>query len=219
MNSRRDPYSTARARLVEQLRGQGIRDPRVLNAIGHVPRELFVPLALRGRAYEDVGLPIGRGQTISQPTTVARMCELLGAPAGVRVLEIGAGTGYHAAVLAEMGLIVYSVERDATLARRAADRLHKLGYLKASVKHFDGTYGWAAHAPYRGIVVTAAAPEVPAALVRQLEDGGRMVLPLVRSGEQRLTLVVRRGDLMDEEDHGAADFVPLVGKYAYPETP
>lgn len=213
----RDPFLRSRLAMVERLKAQGIQDTRVLEAMSRVPRELFVALALRGQAYEDVRLPIGLGQTISQPWTVARMCELLEAPPGTRVLEVGGGSGYHAAVLGEMGAIVFSVERHADLAREAAERIRRLGYLRVNIKHFDGTYGWAAWAPFRAVLVTAAAPEIPDPLVRQLEDGGRMVLPLVRPQDkaQRLVVVTRRGDQVTQEDHGPADFVPLIGKYGF----
>ncbi len=214
----RDAFLPARLRLVERLRGQGIADARVLDAIGAIPRERFVPEALRGQAYEDVRLPIGLGQTISAPWTVARMSELLAAPKGSKVLEIGTGSGYQAAVLAAMGLIVFSVERHADLARTAAERLRAMGLLNVSVHHFDGTYGWAAWAPYRSIIVTAAGPEIPATLVKQLDDGGRLVMPLVRDGQQRL-VVASRGlaGVLATQDHGAADFVPLVGRYGFPQ--
>ncbi|MCU0232304.1 MAG: protein-L-isoaspartate(D-aspartate) O-methyltransferase [Acidobacteria bacterium] len=192
MTARPTTAAVRRARMVARLRAQGIADPRVLAAMAVVPRESFVPEALRGRAYEDERLPIGEGQTMSLPWTVARMCELLGAGPGSKLLEIGSGSGYHAAVLAAMGSIVFSVERHATLAREAATRLRNLGYLSVTVKHFDGSYGWGAQAPFAGILVTAAAPEIPSALVGQLEPGGRLVLPLARDPEgkeQRLVVV------------------------------
>ncbi|GAB4370663.1 MAG: protein-L-isoaspartate(D-aspartate) O-methyltransferase [Acidobacteriota bacterium] len=213
--TRRTPGAQAR-RLVERLRERGIRSQAVLDAIARVPRQEFVPEPIRFRAWEDVRLPIGLGQTISQPWTVARMCELAGDVAGRRVLEIGTGSGYHAAVLAELGAIVFSVERHAGLADRAARTLRRLGYLGVSVKQFDGTYGWAAEAPYAAIVTTAAGPDVPDALVRQLGPGGRLVLPVARGGGQRL-LVVRRaedGEVI-ETDCGPASFVPLVGRFGY----
>jgi protein-L-isoaspartate(D-aspartate) O-methyltransferase len=205
--------------MVDRLRSQGIADGRVLEAMIAVPREEFVPEALRGRAYEDERLPIGEGQTMSQPWTVARMCELLAVGPGAKVLEIGSGSGYHAAVLAAMGVIVFSVERHAALARTAAARLHRLGFLSATVKHFDGSYGWAAQSPYDGILVTAAAPEIPSALVAQLAPGGRLVLPLARDAEgreQRLVVVTVDAGRLVEQDHGEASFVPLIGRFGYP---
>jgi len=210
-----DATAGARRRMVERLRQQGIKDERVLAAMNAVPRELFVPPALRVKAYQESRLPIGEGQTISQPWTVARQSELLAVPPGKRVLEIGTGSGYQAAVLGAMGLIIFSVERHASLARSADALLRSLGYLSVTVKHFDGTYGWAAQAPYDGILVTAAAPEVPDALVRQLRDGGRLVLPLARGAEQRLVVVVRFRHGFREEDHGPASFVPLIGRFGY----
>ncbi len=206
-----------RRQMVARLRQQGIRDERVLEAMLRVPRELFLQEGLRGQAYADARLPIGHGQTMSQPWTVARLAELLAAPQGTRVLEIGAGSGYQAAVLVEMGLIVFTVERHAGLARSASTRLRELGYLGATVKHFDGTYGWAAMAPYHGIIVTAAGPEVPPALVRQLAPEGRLVLPRAAAdGSQRLVVVRRELDeSLAEEDHGPASFVPLIGRYGY----
>ena len=205
-----------RRRMVQRLRAQGIRDEAVLGAMERVPRERFVPDAVRLRAYEDGRLPIGLGQTISQPWTVARMSELLEPRPGMRVLEIGTGSGYQAAVLGEMGAIVYSVERHATLARRSAAVLGELGYLSVTVKHFDGTYGWAAEAPYGGIIATAAGPEIPQPLVSQLAEGGRLVLPIARDGaHQRLVVIQREEAGVVESDHGPASFVALSGSYGY----
>ena len=215
MTGRGSPATAAR-RLVAALRRRGIRSEAVLAAIARVPRQEFVPEPIRFRAWEDASLPIGRGQTISQPWIVARMCELAGEIADRRVLEIGTGSGYHAAVLAELGAIVFSVERHAALARRAARTLRRLGYLRVSVKQFDGTYGWAAEAPYAAIITTAAGPEIPEPLVRQLAAGGRLVLPLAEGSRQRLVVVTRRADgRVVREDCGPASFVPLIGRFGY----
>jgi protein-L-isoaspartate(D-aspartate) O-methyltransferase len=206
--------------MVDRLRAHGIRDPRVLSAMLAVPRERFVSAALRGQAYDDARLPIGQGQTISQPWTVARLSELVQVRPGGKVLEIGAGSGYQAAVLAEMGLRVYSVERHAELARSAAKLVRELGYLSVTIKQFDGTYGWGAMAPYDGIIVTAVAPETPQPLLRQLAPGARLVLPRAgQEGKQRLIVVTREaGDRFVERDEGAASFVPLIGRYGYEES-
>lgn len=206
--------------MVERLRQQGIADALVLEAMGRVPRELFVPDSLRGRVYEDGRLPIGEGQSISQPWTVARMSELIRVKPGDRVLEVGTGSGYQAAVLGAMGLVVFSVERHASLARQSGELLRSLGLMSVTVKHFDGTYGWAAQAPYRAIVVTAAGPQIPPALVAQLEDDGRLVLPLANGRDQRL-VVVRKlpGGVIEQEDQGPASFVPLIGRFGYREAP
>lgn len=164
--------------------------PQVLDAIARVPREKFVPGHARSLAYADSALPIGYGQTISQPFIVAYMTELLRVGTGDRVLEVGTGSGYQAAVLAELGARVYSVESIPELAVAAQHRLHALGYRGVRVRTGDGHKGWPEHAPYRGIVVTAVADSVPAALVNQLERGGRLVLPLREAGgEQWLTLL------------------------------
>ncbi|RMG44820.1 MAG: protein-L-isoaspartate(D-aspartate) O-methyltransferase [Acidobacteria bacterium] len=205
--------------MVARLRRQGLRDPRVLAALAAVPRERFVPEALASRAYEDARLPIGEGQTISHPWTVGRLAELLQVSAGDKVLEVGTGSGYQAAVLAAMGLRVFSLERRPALARSAAARLRELGFLGVTVKNFDGTYGWAAEAPFDGIVVTAGGPEVPPALLRQLRDGARLVMPIARDGRQRLLVVTRQGKRFVEEDHGPASFVPLIGRFGYPTPP
>lgn len=219
LNGGRNGGNSRRQQMLQRLRAQGIRDERVLSAMGEVPREQFVSPALRGQAYDDARLPIGQGQTISAPWTVARLCELLQVEPGAKVLEIGAGSGYQAAVLGQMGLRVYSVERHAELARASARLVRELGYLSVTIKQFDGTYGWAAMAPYDGIVVTAVAPDVPPALVRQLAPGARLVLPLgARDGDQRLVVVTAdaRGRAT-QEDHGPASFVPLIGRYGYEE--
>jgi len=212
---------TARDRMVADLRAAGIRDERVLLAMARVPRERFVPESFRGRAYRAQRIPLGLGQTMSMPWTVARLAELLEAPPGSRVLEIGTGSGYQAAVLAEMGLRVFSLERHARLAREAARRLRELGYLGVTVKHFDGTFGWAAEAPWAGIVSTAAGPRIPRTLVDQLAPGGRLVLPVeLAEGGQRLRVVTRLpGGGTREEDAGPASFVPLVGRYGWQRGP
>jgi protein-L-isoaspartate(D-aspartate) O-methyltransferase len=208
-----------RERMVRELAARGIRDRRVLTAMSSVPRERFVEEALHGKAYSDVALPIGEKQTISQPWIVARMTELAEPDGGGRVLEIGSGSGYHAAVLSKLFELVYSVERLAGFSRRAQRALRALGIHNVHFKIFDGSYGWSEFAPYRAILVTAAVPEVPQPLIEQLEEGGRLVVPLIdpaRPDEQVLTRVVKQGERLTTEQHGACRFVPLVGKYGQP---
>jgi len=210
--------SIRRERLVRELQAKGIAEPSVLRALGSIPRELFVEEALRGKAYSDGPLPIGDKQTISQPWIVARMTELLEPDGTGRVLEIGTGSGYQAAVLAKLFELVYTVERIETLSRRARQVLRDLSIQNVHFKIFDGSYGWSEFAPYPAILVTAAVPEVPAPLLEQLEDGGRLVLPLAGPGgrdEQVLTRVIRRGDQFVHERHGLCRFVPLVGKFGW----
>jgi protein-L-isoaspartate(D-aspartate) O-methyltransferase len=205
--------------VVEQLEARGIRDRRVLDALRRVPRHLFVGPQWRDRAYEDMPLPIGERQTISQPYMVALMTEALAPAPGERVLEVGTGSGYQAAVLAELGARVVSVERLPAIAARARDVLDSLGYDdRVTVEVGDGTLGWPASAPYDGIVVTAAGPGLPRPLVEQLAAGGRLVLPI---GEEELqTLVrVRRGPSgLAEEYLGECRFVKLIGDYGWEET-
>ena len=203
--------------MVERLRSHyRIRDERVLAAMADVPRHLFVPEALQARAYGDHALPIDANQTISQPYIVARMTELLECDRSSRVLEIGAGSGYQTAVLARVAGQVYAIERIAELARQAQSRIRSLGVYNATVKCFDGTMGWNAHAPYDGILVAAGGPEVPEPLLAQLKVGGRLVIPVGASREsQRLVRVVRAEDGYKEEEHGACAFVPLIGRYGW----
>ena len=204
-----------RDRLIERLRAKGIRDERVLATMRRTPRHLFMDEALASRAYEDVSLPIGHGQTISQPFVVARMSEALldGLPAGGgRVLEIGTGSGYQAAVLAGLVDEVHTIERIGTLARRARDRLRQLGLGNVHVRHADGHDGWADRAPFDGIIVTAAPEEVPAGLFEQLARAGVLVAPVGGSGGQELVRYARdvegrmRGQVLDP-----VSFVPFVG--------
>ena len=192
--------------------------------MGRVPREQFVPRPLVARAYEDGALGIGGGQTISQPYMVARMTEALdlhrwaqahpgeGAP---RVLDVGTGSGYQAAVLAEMGCRVTSIERDPDLAAEAQDRLRWLGYENVRVVVGDGSEGWEGDAPYAGIVVAAAAPEPPEPLVAQLADGGRLVIPVGTREHQELRVVRRVGDRVEEQSLEPCVFVPLIGRYGF----
>jgi protein-L-isoaspartate(D-aspartate) O-methyltransferase len=203
--------------MVERLCAHyGIRDPRVLDAMAEVPRHLFVPEALQGRAYGDHALPIAANQTISQPYIVARMTELLEAARESRVLEIGAGSGYQTAVLARVAGQVYAIERIAELAREAQARIRQLGIYNATVKCFDGTLGWSAHAPYDGILVAAGGPEVPEPLLAQLKVGGRLVIPVGPSrGSQKLVRVIRTDEGFQHEDHGSCAFVPLIGRYGW----
>ncbi len=203
--------------MVERLRDHyRIQEARVLAAMADVPRHLFVPEALQGRAYGDHALPIDANQTISQPYIVARMTELLGADKASRVLEIGAGSGYQTAVLARVAGQVYAIERIAELARQAQSRIRSLGIYNATVKCFDGTMGWSAHAPYDGILVAAGGPEVPAPLLAQLKVGGRLVIPVGPSREsQRLVRVLRTDEGYEHEEHGACAFVPLIGRHGW----
>jgi protein-L-isoaspartate(D-aspartate) O-methyltransferase len=202
-----------RDRLVQRLREQGISDHRVLEQIRNVPRHLFVDEALASRAYEDTALPIGLGQTISQPWVVARMTEAIVAePTPEKVLEIGTGCGYQTAVLAGIVPQVYSVERLAPLVRRARSLLRSLDLYNVQLRHGDGFEGWKRHAPYGGILVTAAPDEVPRALLEQLdEEGGRLVIPVGPRGRQELLEITRHGDEFERRSLGLVSFVPLLG--------
>jgi protein-L-isoaspartate(D-aspartate) O-methyltransferase len=205
-------FKQRRRQLVETLADKGIEDRRVLEAFGRVPRHLFVDTALQDRAYKDTALPIGKEQTISQPYTVARQTELLEVNPGEKVLEIGTGSGYQAAILCELGAQVYTVERHRELYGRAREILRKLGY---SVRHKlgDGTLGWSAYAPYDAIVVTAGAPVVPEDLVDQLNVNGRLVVPVGDEKKQEMVRIIKiRENEFEEEHFRDFKFVPLIGK-------
>lgn len=200
-----------RDRLVERLKEQGIRSTAVLEQIRNVPRHLFVDEALASRAYEDTALPIGLGQTISQPYIVARMTEaLLDGFTGRRVLEIGTGCGYQTAVLAPLVKEIYSVERIPELLRKTRQRLRDLDIYNVRLRPGDGWEGWRKYAPYDGIIVTAAASEIPASLLEQLAPGGRLIMPVGPSGAQELLRVHSRQGVLEKESLGAVSFVPLV---------
>lgn len=199
-----------RNRLVQRLREHGIRDESVLDVIAQTPRHLFVDEALSHRAYEDTALPIGNGQTISQPYIVARMTEaLLAAGPLAKVLEIGTGSGYQTAVLSPLVKKVYSVERIEPLQKKAAQRLRQLGYRNLSLKLSDGTWGWPEYGPYDGILAAAAPEQVPDSLLGQLADGGRMILPL-GGEEQKLVLITRHGDHLSRKTLESVRFVPFL---------
>lgn len=195
--------------LLEQLRQQGIHDEKLLHAIESVPRERFVDEAFQHKAYENTALPIGSGQTISQPYTVARMTELLCLEPSSRVLEIGTGSGYQTAILAHLVEHVFSVERIKGLQWQAKRRLKQLDLHNVSTRHGDGWQGWPSRGPFDAIIVTAAPPEIPQDLLQQLDDGGVLILPV---GEENQTLqrVTRRGDEFVAENIEAVRFVPLV---------
>jgi protein-L-isoaspartate(D-aspartate) O-methyltransferase len=200
-----------------QLRRRGIRDERVLAAMERVPRELFVPAELQASAYHDEALPIGAGQTVSQPYIVAFICQGLALDGGERVLDVGTGSGYQAAVLAELAGEVHSIERIPELAERARGALAAAGYDSVTVHVGDGTLGLAEHAPYDGIAVAAAAPEVPAALWDELRGGGRMVIPLAGRHVQDLVVLERGPRGAAVLDRVSARFVPLLGEHAFRE--
>ncbi len=211
----------ARKALAARLRAMGLlKDPRLLAAFESIPRHLFIPKAFESQAYGDSALPIGGGQTITQPANVARSVELLDLKPGAKVLEIGTGSGYQTAILACLCQHVFSLERIPTLAAGALKLLGALGIRNVSVKVFDGSYGWGDHGPYDGIVVAAAAPEVPAPLLNQLKGGGRLVIPAGPPERQRLLLVWKlpNGNTRTE-DAGEVSFVPLVGKFGYTAAP
>jgi protein-L-isoaspartate(D-aspartate) O-methyltransferase len=199
-----------RERLVQRLQESGIRDVAVLNAMRHVPRHLFVDEALASRAYEDTALPIGHNQTISQPYTVARMSELLFAEGARRVLEVGTGSGYQTAVLCAIAAEVYSVERIEPLLNSARRRLQEIGCRNYRLRVADGSMGWEEYGPYDAIVVTAAAAEVPSALLGQLSAGGRLVVPVGNAVLQELLLVRNSPDGLITERLEIANFVPLI---------
>jgi len=211
------PPESARGRMVErQLRRRGVQDERVLDAMSLVPRELFLPSDLRAKAYDDAALPIGHGQTISQPYMVARICEELGPVAGRRVLDVGAGSGYQAAVLAELDAEVYTIERLPELAQQARRNLAAAGYAdRVDVHVGDGTRGLPEHAPFAAIAVAAAAPELPPSLYDQLEENGRLVVPVGTRSEQRLEVVVRSPEGPAVVRSVPCRFVPLVGEEGF----
>ena len=211
------PPEPARGRMVErQLRRRGVQDERVLDAMSLVPRELFLPSDLRAKAYDDAALPIGHGQTISQPYMVARICEELGPVAGRRVLDVGAGSGYQAAVLAELDAEVYTIERLPELAEQARRNLAAAGYAdRVDVHVGDGTRGLPEHAPFAAIAVAAAAPELPPSLYDQLEENGRLVVPVGTRSEQRLEVVVRSPEGPAVVRSVPCRFVPLVGEEGF----
>jgi protein-L-isoaspartate(D-aspartate) O-methyltransferase len=209
-------FDLQRQQMVEHhIRRRGVSDQRLLAAMAQIPRHLFVPDSERFTAYEDMPIPIGSGQTISQPYMVALMTELLQLKGHERVLEIGAGSGYQAAILAELAAEVHSVERFECLAERARTALSALGYQNVTIVVGDGTIGYPDKAPYDRIIVTAAAPKVAQPWLDQLADDGRLVLPLGQRWSQVLTLVIKHGDRIDQESHGGCVFVPLVGEHGW----
>jgi protein-L-isoaspartate(D-aspartate) O-methyltransferase len=215
-----DGYDYRRVQMVESLRRGGIKDARVLEVMAEIPRHYFVPEALRHQAYsDDVSIHIGEGQTISQPRIVALMTEAARIEPGDRVLEIGTGSGYQAAVLAGLAQFVFTVERVASLARQAKSVLDHIGVENVSVKVMDGTLGWRAQAPFDAIIVTAGAPEIPTPLVKQLADGGRLVVPVGPRETQVLKIVERRGDRTFGHELKGACFVPLIGRHGWEEKP
>lgn len=218
MSGPSDTFGGYRVRLVETLRSRGIRDLAVLRAFAQVPRHLFVPEAVRHRAYEDAALPIGNGQTISQPYTQARYLEALRLSGNERVLEVGTGSGYQTALLAAVAAQVFTIERVRGLAESAQRALRGAG-ITVSLLVGDGTLGWSAYAPYDAILVAAGGPEVPPPLVEQLAPGGRLLIPLGERGAQTLTLVQRHGGELRQTPIGDARFVPLVGEHGFEGCP
>jgi protein-L-isoaspartate(D-aspartate) O-methyltransferase len=204
----------ARKRMVERdLKGRDIRDPKILEIMGKVPRHLFVEPSLKSKAYADHPLPIGEGQTISQPYIVALMTQILKIQPGERVLEIGTGSGYQAAVLAELTDQVYTIEIIEALTQQAAQRLGQLGYEKVKVKYGDGYFGWEEAAPFDAIIVTCAANHIPPPLIKQLKEGGRLIIPLGSTTYfQNLTLLTKKMGKTDVQHLLGVAFVPMTGE-------
>lgn len=212
------PFTTQRLKLIEELKQKGISDVEVLKAIEKTPREEFVKLPLQTNAYLDSAMPIDCNQTISQPYTVAFMTQILEAKSGMKVLEIGTGSGYQAAILCNMGLKVYTVERHLNLLNQAKEVFKKLN-LEIFSLHADGTLGWSLLAPFDRIIVTAAAPEIPDTLLKQLATNGVMALPVGNKDKQKMCLVKKIGgeNQYDIFDYGEFKFVPLIGKKGWEE--
>lgn len=209
-------YSKARLKMVEeQIVARGIKDSRLIEAMKKVPRHLFVEEALQGQAYSDHPLPIGEKQTISQPYMVALMTEALLLRGKEKVLEIGTGSGYQTAILAELAEKVFSIERIRSLAIRARELLYRLGYYNFEIKIFDGTLGWVEKSPFDAIIVTAGAPDIPQSLVDQLTMGGRLVIPVGDAFVQDLIRVTKTEEGLKKEDLGGCRFVKLIGKYGW----
>ena len=213
MQKRLETGSQRQAMVENDIKGRGIKDKKVLEVMGRIPRHLFVDENLRDRAYADYPLPIGEGQTISQPYVVALMTESLRLKPADRVLEIGTGSGYQAAVLAEMVKEVYTIEIRKSLADMASKRLKDLGYKNVKVKYADGYFGWEEYAPFDAIIITAAANHIPPPLIKQLKEGGRLIIPLGSTVyHQTLTLATKKKGELDIEQIGSVVFVPLIGE-------
>ncbi len=209
------PMTGARRRLVDELRGKGIVDPGVLAAIERIPRHAFVPSGVGHRAYDDAALPIGNGQTISQPYVHARSLELLRLAGNERVLEVGTGSGYQTALLSVLVRQVFSIERLAPLLEAAKESLRVAGVSNVTLMVGDGTSGWPEHQPFDAIVVSAGSPDVPKPLVDQLADGGRLLVPVGDRDAQRLMLIERKGSRIIERAFDPVRFVPLLGAHGW----
>lgn len=209
-----DQYAQKRLAMIQNdIKGRGVKDNKVLDAMARIPRHLFVEERLRERAYADYPLPIGDGQTISQPYVVALMTEALRLKPGDRVLEIGTGSGYQAAVLAEIVKEVYTIEIRKSLADMAEKRFRELGYKNVKVKYADGYFGWEEYAPFDAIIITASANHIPPPLIRQIKEGGRLILPLGSTVYyQMLTLLTKKKGDLDVEQMGSVAFVPMIGE-------
>ena len=211
-------YAGQRRKMVEeQLVERGVKNLSVLEAMSRVPRHLFAQASLQHRAYGDTPLPIGENQTISQPYIVGAMTEALALKGEERVLEIGTGSGYQTAIIAELCRQVFTIERLNNLSRKAQNILESLNYMNIVFKMFDGTYGWPDQAPFDAILITASAPEIPDSLVKQLGDGGRLVAPIGGADKQKLVVLTKKGDRVSRRDLGHCKFVPLIGKYGWPQ--
>jgi protein-L-isoaspartate(D-aspartate) O-methyltransferase len=209
-----DQYAQKREAMIRNdIKGRGVKDKKVLDAMARIPRHLFVEERLRERAYADYPLPIGDGQTISQPYVVALMTEALRLRPGDRVLEIGTGSGYQAAVLAEIVKDVYTIEIRKSLADMAEKRFREFGYKNVKVKYADGYFGWEEYAPFDAIIITASANHIPPPLIRQIKEGGRLIIPLGNTVYyQMLTLLTKKKGDLDVEQMGSVAFVPMIGE-------
>ena len=209
-------YRGARRRLIEALQAAGIRDIAVIRAFDLVPRHLFVPTGVRHRAYEDSALPIGNAQTISQPSIHATYLQELALTGRERVLEVGTGSGYQTVLLSHLADQVFSIERIGALIEPARDAIRQCGARNISLLQGDGTLGWSAYAPYDAILVSAAAPKIPAPLFEQLAEGGRMLIPIGGRDEQTLYVIAKRGGAAESRSIGPVRFVPLIGLHGWP---